>query len=974
MRVPEQLVEVWAAGTDGRGKCGSGWIVGQSGVFSCRHVLERYLASVDNNANGLKDGDEQARVQIRQASASSASAWVDCSLEWQHPTRDLVLLKITPQPGQVWDSPNKRLSRLAGTGQLPSECVAMGFPDAGAKPVGLRDSEQASGKLLPAGAARDPDGLVPFDVDASVPDAAALWEGFSGSAVIDYQNRLIGLVVKAHPARQERRLLVVPIEDATDDPAFVSAASVVGLNTTVEDYLAPSWRQGVEPGALNASGVPLAIADVTDLKVFGIHDSSAGARGSPIHYVDRDKDPALDAALAEARKGGRRIVMVTGDSAAGKSRSAAEALRRDPILCRWQLVVPLSVSGLSHLAEAGLGWQDTIVWLDNLDKYLVGGLDLSTLRRVLGDDPTVAVVATMRTSQLQARQGQLTDPAWGFLTDASQVTRVDLEAALSDNELQTATAEISDPALVAALQEGTGLGEWLVAGPELMKKLTDGRGLNRAFADIVIAWYRTGLDQPLAREDARRLWTETLPPVLQQRLVRRDTSEQSELFEQVSSWACAPVIDRELYEQALVTKKDSGYAAHDYIVDQIGRNPQRPMVPDLVWEHALQAATSNPDPGQRRTRIWAVGNAAFEEHTLPHAMTAMQTLADAGDEGALFNVGVLFGDLGRLEEAAGVFDQVVARFGNATEPKVRERVAGAMIAKGDTLVDLGRSEEAAGVFDQVVARFGNSTEPKLRERVARAMVRKGAALGGQVWVYDQVVERFGDATEPKLREAVAGALYSKGSALVDLGRSEEAVGVFDQVVERFGDATEPELRERVARAMVSKGAALGRLGRSEEAAGILDEVVERFGDATEPELRGQVAKAMTGKGAALAELGRSEEAAGVLDKVVERFGNVTGPELREPGAGALSGQGAALAGLGRLEEAAGFFDQVVERFGNATEPELREASGRGLGPQGCHARRPGPVGGGGWGFRPGGRAVRRCHRTRTARASGQGHE
>src|SRR5262249_36337248 len=156
-----------------------------------------------------------------------------------------------------------------------------------------------------------------------------------------------------------------------------------------------------------------------------------------------------------------------------KSRSAAEALRRDQVLCGWRLIVPLSDGGLTYLATADLGWPDTILWQDDLDKYLAHGLDLGTVRRVLGDDPTIVVLATMRTSQLQARQSQLTDPAWEFLTDDSEVTRVNLEASLSGDELQAASAEISDAGLLNVLQEGVGLGEWLVAGPELMKKLNE---------------------------------------------------------------------------------------------------------------------------------------------------------------------------------------------------------------------------------------------------------------------------------------------------------------------------------------------------------------------------------------------------------------------------------------------------------------------------------------------------------------------
>ena len=42
---------------------------------------------------------------------------------------------------------------------------------------------------------------------------------------------------------------------------------------------------------------------------------------------------------------------------------------------------------------------------------------------------------------------------------------------------------------------------------------------------------------------------------------------------------------------------------------------------------------------------------------------------------------------------------------------------------------LDRSEEALGVYDEVVARYGDAPEPALREQVARALVNKGVTLG-----------------------------------------------------------------------------------------------------------------------------------------------------------------------------------------------------------------------------------------------------
>jgi hypothetical protein len=104
----------------------------------------------------------------------------------------------------------------------------------------------------------------------------------------------------------------------------------------------------VEPQALTAAGIPPVVADVTDLKVFGIHSPSADAvQRSDFEYIQRDKDSVLDTALAETRSGGSRVVLVVGDSAAGKSRSACEAVRQPRCASRWPRLCSTRVSPLA---------------------------------------------------------------------------------------------------------------------------------------------------------------------------------------------------------------------------------------------------------------------------------------------------------------------------------------------------------------------------------------------------------------------------------------------------------------------------------------------------------------------------------------------------------------------------------------------------------------------------------------------------
>ena len=56
---------------------------------------------------------------------------------------------------------------------------------------------------------------------------------------------------------------------------------------------------------------------------------------------------------------------------------------------------------------------------------------------------------------------------------------------------------------------------------------------------------------------------------------------------------------------------------------------------------------------------------------------------------------------------------------------MRTRVASALVSKGFTLGTLNRSEDAIAVYDEVVKRFGEATEPALCELVGRAKKLRG---------------------------------------------------------------------------------------------------------------------------------------------------------------------------------------------------------------------------------------------------------
>jgi thioredoxin 2 len=143
---------------------------------------------------------------------------------------------------------------------------------------------------------------------------------------------------------------------------------------------------------------------------------------------------------------------------------------------------------------------------------------------------------------------------------------------------------------------------------------------------------------------------------------------------------------------------------------------------------------------------------------------------------------------------------------------------------------LGRSEEAVGVFDQVVDRFGEDTELAVRGQAATALVYKGITLG-----------QLDDEPAQGVNNPIG---VPPGPGRQMLGRPDDVMQVYDQVVARFGADTEPAVRGQAATALVNQGVRLGQLGRPDDEMQVYDQVVARFGEDTEPAVRKWAANAV----------------------------------------------------------------------------------------------------------------------------------
>jgi hypothetical protein len=197
---------------------------------------------------------------------------------------------------------------------------------------------------------------------------------------------------------QTRRAAAAQDEQAQQAQAAMDARRrLLAANCWVDETTGwlPRVGQATNPVALGIH--PAAELDELGTNRAGVVDLPAGV---PV-YVPRELDAELDAKLA---RGG--LVLVVGDSTAGKSRAAYEAIHR--LFGQRFLLVPYARPSLRRLLEGGIELRETVVWLNDLDRWLgPEGLDLGLLRRLLGDGRRqVVIVATMRASEYAARTSE----------------------------------------------------------------------------------------------------------------------------------------------------------------------------------------------------------------------------------------------------------------------------------------------------------------------------------------------------------------------------------------------------------------------------------------------------------------------------------------------------------------------------------------------------------------------------------------
>ncbi|WJV47985.1 tetratricopeptide repeat protein [Streptomyces flavofungini] len=572
-----------------------------------------------------------------------------------------------------------------------------------------------------------------------------------------------------------------------------------------------------------------------DALAAGAHRARPGEDGSKLPpYVARDVDGELRERVREAADAGG-LVLVVGDSTAGKTRAAFEAVRE--LLPGYRVLAPPVGARLRPAPEVleGRAGLRCVVWLDDLEQYLgPEGLEPEVLAEFVR--LRVPVVATMRLKPYEAFSAaddgaDVEGAAQSWAGLGARVLRVaevvDLDRLWSERELSRA-GDCDDPRIADAVaHHGTyGIAEYMAAGPVLLRewqraRRARGHARGAALVTAAVDLSRAGLRGPYSRgllvEVHERCLADAGGPVL-----------RPEGLEEAFAWASRVRLG---VTSPLVPVGEGWWSAFDYLVDGA-----ESAVPEWVREAALAHAADDAARG-------AVATSAYRGGALHVAEAAVRPLADKGDRRATYNLAVLLGKSGRTDEAEALYRDahgrghldatnnlanLLAMSGRTEEAEALYRQAidrGHLNATNNLAVLLarsGRTEEAETLYRQACDRGHLNATNNLaillkqtgRAEEAEALYRQAHSRGHPNAAYNLAIllsqtGRTGEA-EDLYRQAHDGghpsAAYNHAILVESVGRTQEAETLYRQAHDRG----QPNAAHNLA-------LLLDRTGRAEEA-------------------------------------------------------------------------------------------------------------------------------------------------------------
>jgi hypothetical protein len=393
------------------------------------------------------------------------------------------------------------------------------------------------------------------------------------------------------------------------------------------------------PVATFRSGRVPTVSEASPYGIVGVSPSPHLPRDPLPPYAGRDVDHRVEEVLGQ-----RRVALLVGESKAGKTRTAFEAVRR--VFPGSKLLVPAggtrSLAALVRDPPFDRGPDPPVLWLDELDRYLgdATGFDAALLDWVLRRDGRMVIVATIGLrprDALLATDGEIGRPVRLLLQQAEEVL---VPTALSAQERTRAERLYPGERFVR------GIGEHLAGAPALERGYDTGRSaapVGWALVQAAVDWRRTGLLRAVPEADLRELSLRYVDPGLAPGV----TAERQA---QGLAWACRELAPGIALLQAVRRRRlRSSLRAFDHVVAYADRHPAAQVreIPQATWDLVL--AKASPEEavrigfsayvrgnGPAAEAAWSGAGASRHRDATPRAAEYLRMLRrpQVGSEGA----------------------------------------------------------------------------------------------------------------------------------------------------------------------------------------------------------------------------------------------------------------------------------------------------------------------------------------------------
>lgn len=384
-------------------------------------------------------------------------------------------------------------------------------------------------------------------------------------------------------------------------------------------------------------------------------------------YVLRDEAEKLTQAMERAREHqGASLLVVSGPSKAGKSRLLYESARQ--ALASAIVVAPRHAVALGRLmhSNAFTALQDGVIalWLDDIERFIRldaedadgDGIDAEDLEHLEARwRRHVIVLATHGGKGHRELTGgdaqRLRNPVAALLRRADEY--IPIMGRLTGTELERAAHKGYSPGAVRQMGDA-GVGEYMIAAPELINKLNTGvhpgeaacSPAGPAVVKAAIDWRRVGVRRPIPMECLERL----------HRLYLEGALPTADLFSAGVDWALTPLYKTtrllSFVPSAISGTSQDGFSPHDYVVDETRRTAGQTM-PDATYTFIVESCSDPAD-------LFAVGLASHDDERPDRAIEAFRGADAGGHAASALNLGILL-------EQAGHPDGSLAAFRRADE-------------------------------------------------------------------------------------------------------------------------------------------------------------------------------------------------------------------------------------------------------------------------------------------------------------------